>query len=151
MDSRRQNIADAATKLHNNPVKILNSETYRHRPKEMLLVDGVEHISYFRMDARSEAFTPLQERLIQTAKGAEDKMKNMDPTRTLSNNPIEEQENNMCITCKDEETCGIYATTRGMEKRQAEEDSRKCKEPSKKEEIQKEASEETMDREKFKM
>ena len=62
-------------------------------------------------------FTPLPEKLIQTAKGAEDKMKNLDPTRTLSNNPLEEQENNMCITCNEKETCGIYATTRAMEKK----------------------------------
>merc|ERR1711954_401292 len=87
----------------------------------MLVIDGVEHISYYRMDVQSETFTPLPERLIQTAKGAEDKMKNLDPTRTLSNNPIEEQENNMCITCSDEETCGVYATTRGMEKKRAQE------------------------------
>ena len=72
------------------------------------------------MDAQSEVFTPLPEKLIQTAKGAEDKMKNMDPTRTMSNNPIEEQENNMCITCKEEEMCGVYATTRAMAKRQTE-------------------------------
>merc|ERR1712002_1348019 len=90
---------------------------YRHGPKELLTIDGIEHISYYKMDAQGEAFTPLPERLIQTAKGAEDKMRNLDPTRTLSNNPIEEQENNMCITCTDEEMCGIYATTRAMEKR----------------------------------
>ena len=54
-------------------------------------------------------------------------MKNMDPTRTLSNNPIEEQENNMCITCTEEEMCGIYATTRAMEKRQAKQDVEKHK------------------------
>ena len=130
MDSRRQKtqltqLPDYTT--DNNPVKILNSEAYRHGPKEMLSIDGVEHISYFRMDAQSEAFTPLPERLIQTAKGAEDKMKNMDPTRTLSNNPIEEQENNMCITCKDEEMCGIYATTRAMEKKQAKQSDEKGK------------------------
>ena len=46
----------------------------------------------------------------------------MDPTRTLSNNPIEEQENNMCITCTEEEMCGIYATTRAMGKRQAKQE-----------------------------
>ena len=62
-------------------------------------------------------FTPLPEKLIQTAKGAEDKMKNLDPTRTLSNNRLEEQENNMCITCNEKETCRIYATTRAMEKK----------------------------------
>ena len=53
-------------------------------------------------------------------------MKNLDPTRTLSNNPIEEQENNMCITCTEEEMCGIYATTRAMEKRQAKQNDEKC-------------------------
>ena len=103
--------------MHSNPVKVLNSEAYRHGPKELLTIDGTEHISYFKMDAQGEAFTPLPERLIQTAKGAEDKMKNLDPTRTLSNNPIEEQENNICITCNEKEICGIYATTRAMEKK----------------------------------
>ena len=111
-------------------IQILNSEAYRHGLKEMLTIDGIEHISYFKMDAKSEAFTPLPERLIQTAKGAEDKMKNLDPTRTLSNNPIEEQENNMCITCNDEDTCGIYATTRAMGKKRAQENSSKDKQPN---------------------
>ena len=115
-----KNTADAATKLHSNPVRVLNSDAYRHGPMELLTIDGEEHISYYKMDAQSEVFTPLPEKLIQTAKGAEDKMKNMDPTRTMSNNPIEEQENNMCITCKEEEMCGIYATTRAMAKRQTE-------------------------------
>ena len=68
-------------------------------------------------------------------------MKNLDPTRTLSNNPIEEQENNMCITCKDEETCGIYATTRAMGKRQAVEKRTKGKDLIKKEKTLKEESE----------
>ena len=112
-----KNTADAASKLHSNPVKILNSDAYRHGPKELLSIDGTEHISYFRIDARGEEFTPLPERLIQTAKGAEEKMKNLDPTKTLSNNPIEELENNMCITCEEKEICGIYATTRDMEKK----------------------------------
>ena len=53
-----KNTADAATKLHSNPVKVLNSEAYRHGPKELLTVDGIEHISYYRMDAQGEAFTP---------------------------------------------------------------------------------------------
>ena len=72
-------------------------------------------------------FTPLPEKLIQTAKGAEDKMKNLDPTRTLSNNRLKEQENNMCITCNEKETCRIYATTRAMEKKKLQTDNEQGK------------------------
>merc|ERR1711942_354070 len=38
-----KNTADAATKLHSNPVRVLNSDTYRHGPKELLMIDGEEH------------------------------------------------------------------------------------------------------------
>ena len=82
-----------------------------------MIIDGIEHISYYRMDANGEALTPLPERLIQTAKGVEEKMKNIDPTKTFSNNPLEVLETNMCMTCEEKEMCGIYATTRAMEKK----------------------------------
>ena len=74
----------------------------------------------------------------------------MDPTRTLSNNPIEEQENNMCITCKDNEMCGIYVTTRAMEKKQAKQSDEKGKQSRIREEVQSEGQDEKMDAENFK-
>ena len=58
----------------------------------------------------------MPERLIQTAKGTEEKLRNMDPTKTFSNNPLEVLETNMCMTCEEKEMCGFYATTRAMEK-----------------------------------
>ena len=75
--------ADAASKLQSNPVKILNSDVYRHGPKELMTIDGVDHVSYYKMDADGETFTPLPEHLIQTAKGKEEKLRNMDPTKTF--------------------------------------------------------------------
>ena len=62
----------------------------------------------------------MPERLIQTAKGTEEKLRNMDPTKTFSNNPLEVLETNMCMTCEEKEMCGVYATTRAMEKKKEE-------------------------------
>ena len=92
----------------------------------MMVIDGIEHISYCRMDANGETFRPLLERLIQTARGVEEKLKNMDPTKTFSNNPLEVLETNMCMTREEKEMCGIYATPRATEKkREANEKSEK--------------------------
>ena len=115
--AREKNTADTASKLHSNPVRILNSDAYQRGPKELMVIDGIEHISYCRMDANGETFRPLLERLIQTARGVEEKLKNMDPTKTFSNNPLEVLETNMCMTREEKEMCGIYATTRAMEKK----------------------------------
>ena len=69
------------------------------------------------MDAQGEAFTPLPDHLIQTAKGKEEKLRNMDPTNIFSSNALERTETNMCINCEEKEMCGVYATTRAMTKK----------------------------------
>ena len=54
--------------------------------------------------------------MIQAAKGKEEKLRNMDPTKTFSTNELERAETNMCLICEKKDTCGIYTTTRIMVK-----------------------------------
>ena len=111
-----KNTADYGSKLHTNIVDILNADDYRHGVEGMLTLNRTDHISYYTVSKDKEAYTPLPDHLIEGAKETERKLIDMDPTRTMSNNRLEQEETATCGMCIEKEDCGIYATTRSAKK-----------------------------------
>ena len=97
--------ADYGSKLHTNIVDILNADDYRQGVEGMLNLNKKDHISFYKISKDEEKYTPLPDHLIEGAKDTERKLIEMDPTRTMSNNKLEQAEIAMCGACIDKDTC----------------------------------------------
>ena len=53
----KKNFADAASKLPTNSVKLLNIEQYIHGPEELMNIDGVTHVAYYKHYKSSSLFS----------------------------------------------------------------------------------------------
>ena len=112
------NTADYASKLHTDPVKILNVDDYKKGVNGMLTIDNKLHVCNYEVSKTKEKYTPLPDHLIEGANNRDQELIKLDPTRTLSRNKEEEKEKNMCSVCIDEEGCGVYIMTRSAKARE---------------------------------
>ena len=107
-----KNTADYGSKLHTNIVDISNADDYRHGVEGMLSLNQKEHVWFYKISKDEETYKQLPDHLIEGARETQDKLIQIDPTRTMSNNKIEQEEIQMCGSCIDKETCGVFVTTR---------------------------------------
>ena len=126
-----KNTADFGSKIHTNIVAILNADDHRHGVESMLTLNKSENVCFYKISKDEETYTQLPDHLIEGAKETQNKLIDMDPTRTMSNNKLEQEEIAMCGACIDKETCGIFVTTRSAKAANIENDKKESQHQTK--------------------